>query len=374
MRFAKKKAVFLFLLILFCFVNIWGEKNENDEEDKRVGEIRKKKSGILVSPILYYLPETRLAYGVAGSYLFRLGDKNGDYRPSTISPVFIYTQNKQFKALLTGDIYLKKGGYHLTADIVFRKYPDKFFGIGSYVPGEQEEHFTPHIFEIELSFLKRVKKHINVGMLYNISKYKMVEYEAGKLLAKGDIPGSRGSLLSGICLLANVDSRDNMFFPTRGEFFNFTMRFYNKIIGSEYTFQSYRLDLRKYFPVFSSHVLAVQSIVQTQTGTVPFQRLSRMGGQYVMRGYYEGCYRDRNVVVLQAEYRLPIFWRFGVVGFAGVADVAHRFRDFKFDNLKHSFGFGLRYLFIKGEKMYVRFDVGFGKGTSGFYFSVFEAF
>ena len=94
-----------------------------------------------------------------------------------------------------------------------------------------------------------------------------------------------------------------------------------------------------------------------------------------MRGYYEGRYRDRNVVVLQAEYRLPIFWRFGAVGFAGVSDVAHRFRDFKFDNLKYSYGFGLRYLFNKNEKMYVRFDIGFGRGgMSGFYFSVFEAF
>jgi hypothetical protein len=93
-----------------------------------------------------------------------------------------------------------------------------------------------------------------------------------------------------------------------------------------------------------------------------------------MRGYYDGNFRDRNVIILQTEYRLPLFWRFGAVGFAGVADVAHRFRDFKFDNLKHSIGFGLRYLFNKREKMYVRFDMGFGKGVSGFYFSVFEAF
>lgn len=371
MYFSKKKIVLLCLVTLFCFFNIAGEK-KGDEEDKRVGEIKKKNGGILVSPILYYLPETRLAFGVAGNYVFRIGDKNG--RPSTISPVFVYTQNKQFKALLTGDIYFKKGDYNLTADIVFQKYPDKFFGIGSYVPDEQEEHFTPHIFEISVSLLKRVKEHINVGMLYNISKYEMIEYEEGQLLAKGDIPGSQGSFLSGICLLANVDSRDNIFFPTRGEFFRFTVRFYNKIIGSEYTFQSYRLDLRKYFTLFSSHVLAFQSIVQTQTGTVPFHRLSRMGGQYVMRGYYEGRYRDRNVMALQAEYRLPLFWRFAAVGFTGVADVAHRFRDFKFDNLKHSFGFGLRYLFNKSERMHVRFDVGFGKGTSGFYFSVFEAF
>ncbi len=374
MGFVKKRIVLLVFLILFCFFNVSGDRAD-DDEDKQVAELRNKKnSGLLISPILFYLPETRIAYGVAGNYVFRLGDSNREYRPSTISPVLIYTQNKQFKALLTGDIYLKKGDYHIIADIVFQKYPDKFFGIGSYVPDEQEEFFTPHIFGIEISFLKKIRKHVNLGLRYDFQKFSMIELEEGQLLSKGDIPGSQDSLLSGISLLANLDSRDNVFFPRRGEFCRFTARFFNKIIGSEYTFQSYRLDLRKYFPLFSSHVLAVQSIVQNQTGTVPFHKLSRMGGQYVMRGYYEGRYRDRNVVVLQAEYRLPVFWRFGAVGFAGVSDVAHRFRDFKFDNLKYSYGFGLRYLFNKNEKMYVRFDIGFGKGVSGFYFSVFEAF
>lgn len=373
MDFTKKKIVLFFLLLLLCFFCAAGD-NADDEEDKRMRDVGKKKGGILVSPILYYLPETRIAYGVAGNYVFRVGDKKRNSRPSTVSPLFVYTQNKQFKGLLTGDIYFKNGDYHIIADIVFQKYPDKFFGIGSYIPGDQEEHFTPHIFGIEFSFLKKIKKHVNIGLRYDFQTYKMVEYEEGKLLARGDIPGSRGSLLSGLSFLANLDSRDNIFFPTRGEYCRFTARFFNKIIGSEYTFQDYRLDIRKYLPVFSSHVLALQSIVQTQTGTVPFHRLSRMGGQYVMRGYYDGQYRDRNVVVLQGEYRLPLFWRFGAVGFAGAADVSHRFRDFKLDNLKYSYGFGLRYRFNKREKMCVRFDMGFGKGISGFYFSVFEAF
>jgi hypothetical protein len=374
MYFTKKKIVLLFLLFMLSVFNISGEKAGNEQEDEGIRDLNKKKTGILVSPILFYLPETRIAFGMVGNYVFRLDDKQEASRPSTISPLFIYTQNKQFKGLLTGDIYLKKGNYHIIADIIFRKYPDKFFGIGSYIPDDYEENFTPHIFGIELSFLKKIKQHINIGLRYDFQSYNMVKYEDDKLLSRGDIPGSRGSMLSGFSILANLDSRNNIFFPTRGEFCRVTARFFNKIFGSEFTFQSYKLDMRKYFPVFSSHVLAVQSVVQTQTGTVPFHRLSRIGGQYVMRGYYDGNFRDRNVIILQTEYRLPLFWRFGAVGFAGVADVAHRFRDFKFDNLKHSIGFGLRYLFNKREKMYVRFDMGFGKGVSGFYFSVFEAF
>lgn len=370
----QKKIGFLLFFLFFCLFYLAGYKT-NAEEEKEIANLPKKNgNGVLVSPILFYLPETRMAFGVAGNYVFRPGDANGDSKPSTISPVLIYTQNRQFKALLCGDIYLKKENYHLAVDLVFQKYPDKFFGIGGYSTDELEENFTPHIFGLSVSLLRKLKEHVDVGLLYDFSKFEMIETEDGKNLSLGDIPGSRGSSLSGVSLLMDVDSRDNIFFPVRGEYCRFTAQFYNKIIGSEYTFQSYRCDLRKYFPILPGHVLALQSIVQTQTGTVPFHRLSRMGGQYVMRGYYDGRYRDRNVVILQAEYRMPLFWRLGAVGFVGAADVAHRFRDFKFNNIKHSYGFGLRYLFNKHEKMYVRFDVGFGGGVHGFYFSVFEAF
>ncbi len=371
----KKKIILLFLIILLCVVSLPAEEKENESEEENIVNLeKKKKPGVLVAPILFYLPETRLAFGAAGNFVFRLGKSDSSDRPSSISPVFIYTQNKQFKSLIDIDMYFKKGKYHLMAFLEFQKYPDKFFGIGSSVPEEQEEDFTPHIFWFEFTLMKKIKKHLDIGLQYDLYKLNMIEYEEGGLLARGDIPGSAGSLLSGIIFRAELDSRDNIFSPERGMFFKFSAGFYNKIIGSDFTYQDYRLDLRKYFPLFSNHVFAVRTIVETQTGTVPFHRLARMGGQYIMRGYFEGRYRDRNLAVLEAEYRLPLFWRFGVVGFAGAADVAHRFRDFRFDNLKYSYGFGLRYLFNKKEKMHIRFDIGFGKGTSGVYFSVFQAF
>ncbi len=338
------------------------------------GSKREKGAGILVAPILYYLPETRLAFGLAGNLVFRLGNTNGQDRPSTVSPIFVYTQNKQFKSQLSADIYFKQEDYHLIADLKFQRYPDKFFGIGSHMSKDAEEDFTSNTFALTLSFLKKIEQHMDIGIQYNFSKSKITDCEPGKLLVKGDIPGSRGSLLSGISLLVNLDSRDNIFFPRRGEWFKFNAQFYHPLIGSKFEFETYRLDLRKYFPLFSSHVLAIQSVVQIQSGEVPFQHLSMIGGQYVMRGYYEGRYRDKNLMVLQTEYRLPLFWRLGAVGFAAVGDVARRCRDFTLDNVKYSYGFGFRYLFNKAENMYVRFDVGFGKNSSAIYFSVFEAF
>jgi len=107
---------------------------------------------------------------------------------------------------------------------------------------------------------------------------------------------------------------------------------------------------------------------------VPFQRLSKLGGSLLMRGYYEGRYRDHDLIVAQAEYRLPLWRRFGLTGFAGIGDVADKISRFRSREMKTSAGLGLRYMLIPEEKMNLRFDFGFGKDTSGFYVTITEAF
>jgi hypothetical protein len=79
-------------------------------------------------------------------------------------------------------------------------------------------------------------------------------------------------------------------------------------------------------------------------------------------------------MAFQAEYRAPLFWRFGLVGFAGFGAVAHKFSDLNFGELRPAYGIGLRFLFDKKEKIQVRFDYAKGKDSSGFYASIFEAF
>jgi hypothetical protein len=100
-----------------------------------------------------------------------------------------------------------------------------------------------------------------------------------------------------------------------------------------------------------------------------------LGGDAIMRGYYLGRYRDRNLVCCQVEYRVvPVVWRLGVVGFLGFGDVADRIKNLRFGDFKYSYGFGLRYIFNREQKFNMRLDFGFGKGTSGIYITGSEAF
>ncbi len=374
------KKIFLFLLIVLSFFVLGtaddtekGEEKATKKELKTSSVEEETKDRIIGAPILYYTPETRLAYGAAGSYIFRMSGGKST-RPSSISPILIYTQEKQFKAQVTADMYLKPDDYRLQAEVKFEKFPNKFFGVGINTSLDNKELYTSRSAGIFLSLLKKLNGNVNIGFQYHFSNWKILEMEEGGQLASGNLFGSRDGTISGVSLLFNHDNRDNIYFPMNGEFFELNGRVYNKVLGSKYNFTSLSLDLRKYFTFFRTHVLALHSLLKVQTGDVPFMYLAQMGGQYNMRGYFEGRFRDKNLMVFQAEYRAPVIWRLGLVGFAGFGNVADKFSKLSLAGMRSSYGFGVRFLFDSKEKIQVRMDVGFGEDCSGFYFSIYEAF
>ena len=100
--------------------------------------------------------------------------------------------------------------------------------------------------------------------------------------------------------------------------------------------------------------------------------LARLGGNYRMRGYYEGRYTDRDMITVQAELRQKIWRRIGCVVWGGAGNVFPTLADFRWSQTLPNYGAGLRWEFK--NRVNVRFDFGFGRKTSGFLFNVNEAF
>ena len=100
--------------------------------------------------------------------------------------------------------------------------------------------------------------------------------------------------------------------------------------------------------------------------------MSRLGGAYRMRGYYEGQYRDNNITEFQVELRQHIWRRNGIAIWAGAGNVYKDFRTFEWRHTLPNFGFGYRWEFKK--RVNVRLDLGFGKKCTGFMFNINEAF
>lgn len=84
------------------------------------------------------------------------------------------------------------------------------------------------------------------------------------------------------------------------------------------------------------------------------------GTQATLRGYRDLRFRDRNLLLLQAEYRLPVWGPIDATLFADAGKVERDRSDLDLSDLRRDFGFSLSVM--KGWATAARVDVGFGSG------------
>ncbi len=345
-----------------------GQEAEEDASEPKL-------SGLIPIPVIYYTPETKLAFGVAAQYYYRPEGADLSARPSTLTPVFIYTTNGQILAEFHSDLWWSQEEYYFTGFAGYSKFPDKFYGIGNDTSQDDEEDYTPRYTRLRASIERRFVSALRLGVGYQLEVSRLDEIEEGGILDQGDIIGSEAGVISGVSLLASWDTRDNIFSASRGHYHQLNVGLYGGAFGSDYGFGRYEFDLRGYIKTMPNHVLALQGYFGFESGDPPFQHLFLFGGEEMMRGYYLGRFRDKNMIALQAEYRIvPIFWRIGAVVFGGIGDVAAEPSSFALRDFKYSIGGGIRFLLIRAEGIALRFDFGFGDGDSGFYITLGEAF
>ncbi len=351
------------------------EKEEKEKKDKQVSTV--------VLPVIFYMPETRWGLGGGGLLSYRPKAAPPDQRPSSLLFQAYTTQNKQYGIELWPEAYLKNEAYLVNGYLKVSKFPDKFWGIGNDTPDleeglEDEDYlnYTPKTFNFELSVQRRILKEerLYAGVQFKYENFDIVETAPLGLLASGEVTGSTGGKLASLGFLVTWDTRDNIFYPLTGNLFKLNVDFYTPAFGGDFEFTTIKMDLRKYFTLFSSHVLAVQVLLWNVSGEPTFRHLAEIGGEMIMRGYYKGRFRDHSLYALQAEYRVKI-WKFiGMVAFAGVSNVADKIGNLGFDDLKYSVGLGLRFCVVPKEKTNIRLDYGFGRKTSGMYITPKEAF
>jgi hypothetical protein len=359
---------FLWLSMIFPAFGMMGDIFQEEVKKKE------EKNQLRVLPFAFYTPETKIAAGVGGMYYLRsISDPLKGY-PSTLFMSAIFTQKKQFMFEVTPDLYLNRGKFHLVGNLGFKKYVEKFFGIGSRTAEEREEDFGYRSIKFNGSLRKSVTPGLYVGIQYDLEHSKITEIEPGGILDSGEILGTEGGFISGLGILLVQDNRNNIFFPTKGTLLQTDMMVFAPALASDYRFRRFTFDFRQYFTVFSEHVLAFQQNVQATSGDVPFQRLPMLGGHSVMRGIIQGRLRDKNAVFLQMEYRVPLFWRFSAAGFMGYGDVAEKLKSFKLNDFKISGGLGIRYQIDPKSGTNVRLDIGFAKGNIGVYAMIRESF
>lgn len=361
----------VYVIIISCLSAVISPVRGTDRPDS----LEQKRNSLVALPYAYYTPETKFAFGAGSIYSWRPADSPSSARPSNVRLAVTYTQLYQLIIGILPELYFKNESYLFTGYYGFYRYPDKFWGIGNDTPESAEEDYEPLYFRSLTSLQRRIRPGLYIGLRYQYEYIDLRETDLDGVLQYGTVPGSEGGSASGIGVIVNHDTRNHVYQPSSGFYNQVYAVFFGEALGSDYTFNMLSIDLRTYLSLFGTHVLALQMYDGFISGTPPFQMLSKLGGSYWMRGYYEGRFRDKNMLTLQAEYRFPIFWRFGAVAFAGTGDVADDIGAFRLDEFKYTVGFGFRFMFDAQERIHARLDVGFGEDDNvGIYALVLEAF
>ena len=363
-----KKIFVIFFVLLINSVYVFSQ----DEPSDTVGV---EGENWFAYPYAFYSPETSLAVGAGGIYSFSLS-KNLNSKPSSITGSGYYTINDQYDITLVSEIYLAEDKYKVWSKFNYGRAFDFFYGTGNRAEDIENNKYLQNNFLLQVKFQPKLfDERFNLGLIYEFRSLTIADKRGNPFLSDTSISGIDGGQTSGLGFVASWDSRDNIFYPTKGGYYEMSVTYFQKKYGSDFDYNKYVLDFRRFFPFFTSHIIAVQTYFMHLNAFPPFYDLALLGGDKIMRGYLYGRYRDKNYYSVQAEYRIPeLIWRFGLVLFGGVGDVAPSLSKFEIVTVKPTYGFGIRFRFDELKKLDIRADVGFGKNTSGIYFSLNQAF
>ena len=349
--------------------------NLSSSIDTSVQKPKKVKWNTLAAlPIIYFLPETNWGFGAAGIYAFRFKKFGYDQRPSSVRFVTSYTLNGQLVTLFRYNLFLKDGSYNLRGELGYYRFSYEFWGVGNNAVDSNEETFKVNYPRFKVELFKRFNSNWYAGLTYGFDGYDIVEVLEGGILDRGEVRGSTGGTVSNLGFGIIYDNRDNVFACHKGHYIELAALHNSPSFGSDFSFSRLTLDARTFITSPKERTLALNAYAQFHSGEPPFNELAFLGGSRRGRGYYPGRFRDKNLLLVQAEYRFPLFWYLGMTTFGSYGGVAPQISDFSLSDFRYNLGLGLRFAVNSNDRINIRIDYAIGKETSGFYFTVGEAF
>jgi hypothetical protein len=144
-----------------------------------------------------------------------------------------------------------------------------------------------------------------------------------------------------------LDSRPSPGYSRRGTYVGITAHDYGDR-DDQFGFRAVDYEVIQHVPILrEAWVLSLRGVASTTYGKggqqVPFFMLPSLGGGTNLRGFGSWRYRDRQSLLLQAEWRIMVNRYLDTAFFYDAGKVAARTSDLDFDGLRSDYGFGLRF-------------------------------
>ena len=334
-------------------------------------------------PVVNYSPESTWEFGAAAQGYFRLPNQE---RTSIVQLDGTYSLNKQWYINAQGTLYFGRKNHttqpyttlhhttphswHLQFRVGYSDRPATYYGV------YDDPHFANEG-NTGIGMLRQAtpyqmqRGYLNVQAPISVGKDWAVGPMADLLIAQYEIDGKYKTpaplIQTALGAVALYDSRDNVFYPTRGIFFKLSAAaaWTSRVDipeGQQATINGLlSADLRQFVPLPCNLVFAWQFKAQLMLSEYAISHLTlypmlpRLGGQDGLRGVNSDMFRDDIMMALQAELRIPIWSIFRGAVFAGIGDV-YDYHNWHWAIPKVGYGVGLRAT-INKAKVNIRFDI-----------------
>lgn len=317
-----------------------------------------------------YSEDTKFGIGLVAAGLYRMDPADSLLAPSDVSIYGNISTSGFYLIGIRGNNLWPQDKYRLLYNLNFYSFPGTFWGIG-YENGnndDNESKFTRQQYSVKVNFLARTARNLYIGPLASY------DYAEGKKFDRIELLDGQDRVTQNLGLGFSIvyDSRDVSTAPAKGFYVKGEQRFFPAFLGNKYAFSRTDIIFDYYKKVWKGGVLGFDFHSQNNYGRVPWTMMASLGGSYRMRGYYDGRYRDNNIVEGQVELRQRVWRRNSIAVWAGAGNVFKDFGSFQWSQTLPNFGIGYRWEFKK--RVNIRLDLGFGRNGNGFIFNINEAF
>lgn len=318
----------------------------------------------------YYASDIKLGLGLvaAGLYNTRKEDIN-----TPISNVSLYANGSiigYYMIGVRGNHILPKDFCRINYNTYFYSFPSYFWGIGykSAMNNDNKSEYQLFQARARVEAMFKVSKKLYIGPTATYDFVYGKNFEKPQLLNGED----RKTINTTLGLSLVYDTRNNLTNTDKGLYIKFDQEFSPSFMGNRYSFSKTSITASAYTHLHKNTILAYQINGVFSAGSIPWGLMPTIGGSYIMRGYYEGQYRDKKTINTQLELRQRIWRRHGATIWVGAGNIYRNFSKLKLKETLPNFGIGYRWEFK--NKVNIRLDFGIGKGQTGFIFNINEAF
>ncbi|SHH23556.1 Surface antigen [Ferrimonas marina] len=253
---------------------------------------------------------------------------------------------------------------------------DLYSDLGGLLPNDQRMSFNTETEAVAV--LQEVQARVgDTPLLLGVKQF----YAKTTLSSSSDIvdgifrlTGLDDSTISGLGLVAEYDTRNNLFYPTEGYEVRVDYMVYDDAIGSDYDYQNLTVTGEAYFPLAEKWAVAVAGRYEAQysdESVLP----PTMQPYIQLRGISAFRYQGDEVGAVQAQLSYKIDNRWTLLGFYGVGQTRQdSLTSGQESRTADAYGTGFRYKIARRYGIHMGVDVAFSDEDQAFYITMGTGF